>query len=68
MEILLVDLGREVRLNPPDSVLRHLGRQFQPLRDAELGVQEARRQLEEARAQRVASEARVKELERLIKF
>jgi murein hydrolase activator len=34
------------------------------LRDAELGVQEARRQLEEARAQRVASEARVKELER----
>ena len=34
------------------------------LRDAELGVQEARRQLEEARAQRVASEARVKDLER----
>jgi len=34
------------------------------LRDAELGVQEARRQLEEARAQRVASEARIKDLER----
>jgi septal ring factor EnvC (AmiA/AmiB activator) len=34
------------------------------LRDAELGVQEARRQLEEARAQRVASEARLEELER----
>jgi septal ring factor EnvC (AmiA/AmiB activator) len=34
------------------------------LRDAELGVQEARRQLEEARAQRVATEARVKDLER----
>jgi septal ring factor EnvC (AmiA/AmiB activator) len=34
------------------------------LRDAELGVQEARRQLEAARAQRVASEARLKDLER----
>ncbi len=34
------------------------------LRDAELGVQEARRQLEEARAQRVASEARLEDLER----
>lgn len=34
------------------------------LRDSELGVQEARRQLEEARAQRVASEARLKDLER----
>ena len=34
------------------------------LRDAELGVQAARRQLEEARVQRIASEARLRELER----
>ena len=34
------------------------------LRDAELGVQSARRQLEEARVQRIASEARLRELER----
>jgi septal ring factor EnvC (AmiA/AmiB activator) len=34
------------------------------LRDAELAVQQARRELEEARAQRVASEARLKDLER----
>jgi septal ring factor EnvC (AmiA/AmiB activator) len=33
------------------------------LRDAELAVQAARRQLDEARSQRVASEARLKELE-----
>jgi len=34
------------------------------LRDSELGIQDARRQLEELRAQRIASEARLKELER----
>jgi septal ring factor EnvC (AmiA/AmiB activator) len=34
------------------------------LRDAEHGVQAARRQLEEARVQRIASEARLRELER----
>ena len=34
------------------------------LRDAELAVQQARRELDEARAQRVASEARLKDLER----
>jgi murein hydrolase activator len=34
------------------------------LRDAELAVQAARKALDEARAQRVASEARLKELER----
>jgi septal ring factor EnvC (AmiA/AmiB activator) len=34
------------------------------LRDAELGVQAARRQLEELRAQRIASESRLRELER----
>jgi septal ring factor EnvC (AmiA/AmiB activator) len=34
------------------------------LRDAELGVQSARRQLEEVRVQRIASEARLRELER----
>ena len=34
------------------------------LRDAELGVQEARRRLEALRAQRIASESRLKELER----
>jgi septal ring factor EnvC (AmiA/AmiB activator) len=34
------------------------------LRDAELAVQDARRELDEARAQRGASEARLKELER----
>jgi septal ring factor EnvC (AmiA/AmiB activator) len=34
------------------------------LRDAELAVQAARRELDEARAQRVASEARLKDLER----
>jgi septal ring factor EnvC (AmiA/AmiB activator) len=34
------------------------------LRDAELAVQQARRELDEARAQRVASEAKLKDLER----
>jgi septal ring factor EnvC (AmiA/AmiB activator) len=34
------------------------------LRDAELGVQQARRELEALRAQRIASESRLKELER----
>jgi len=34
------------------------------LRDAELGVRDARRELEEIRAQRIASEARLKELEK----
>src|SRR5512139_1985322 len=34
------------------------------LRDAELGVQSARRQLEEVRVQRIASQARLRELER----
>jgi len=34
------------------------------LRDAELGVQDARRRLEELRAQRIAGEARLEELER----
>jgi murein hydrolase activator len=34
------------------------------LRDAELAVQQARRELDEARAQRVAAEARLKDLER----
>jgi len=34
------------------------------LRDAELGIQGARKQLEELRAQRIASEARLRELER----
>jgi septal ring factor EnvC (AmiA/AmiB activator) len=34
------------------------------LRDAELGVRDARRKLEEIRAQRIASEARLKELEK----
>jgi septal ring factor EnvC (AmiA/AmiB activator) len=34
------------------------------LRDAELGVQSARRQLEETRAQRIASESRLADLER----
>src|SRR5690606_31595143 len=34
------------------------------LRDAELGVQGARRKLDETRAQRIASEARLEELER----
>jgi septal ring factor EnvC (AmiA/AmiB activator) len=34
------------------------------LRDAELGVQSARRQLEELRAQRIATEARLEDLER----
>jgi septal ring factor EnvC (AmiA/AmiB activator) len=34
------------------------------LRDAELGVQAARRRLEETRAQRIASEARLEDLER----
>ncbi len=34
------------------------------LRDAELGVQAARRRLEELRAQRIATEARIRELER----
>jgi septal ring factor EnvC (AmiA/AmiB activator) len=34
------------------------------LRDAELGVRDARRELEDIRAQRIASEARLKELEK----